>query len=337
MEEKQNIIGINKNSNLLPKTKVTVDKLAIILLTAIVGYVMLGCAPAKADGVVEDEKPTIEEVIPTPSPISTIKPTVTPTPTIKPTPTIMPELTTDQIKTLLGVYLATKTIGHNLGNVYEFVININKHDYRIYGYLVKGETSVTLEVYSVSCDEYLFSIDYSQGNKLSPNRYYENILNYNETLSALNPQAVKSVPLTSLAQFYKIWKIDYKNNETLNEFSQIMIDGTDSQINKLIKTFYLNEQLMDLFINSTPTEDMLPFWFYVPNTKMPEELNGYYSDITVSTPTATVSPASYKEKTDLNVTKGYKTMNYWNNRPKTMAVNSINKGGYIPSRGRSIA
>ncbi len=191
-------------------------------------------------------------------------------------PTPMPELTFEQKKMLLGTDLASKFPEVQSTSVYYFIIRINRHNYRIFGLLFWDESSSELDVYNLMCEEYLFTIDLSEGNKISNIKYYEHIKRLSSSLSKLNAMVVKSGDLLWLAATCKREKIDYKDNETLNEFSRIMKEGSNEEKSALWDTFYSKDQIIDLYINSTPQEDMLPFWFCVPDAKIPEELKEFY-------------------------------------------------------------
>lgn len=328
---KEEVKKINKDKAL----KVINPKLLLIYLTAALEMgLMLGCAPAKADEIVEDEKPTIEQV--TPEPISTA--TVSPTPTVKPTPkpTAMPFITPTPSPTATPIPTPTLTreqIIQRLGIDFKeddykatqiFVIHFvqNEQDKFIFvGY--KGINSYEVEFVSIFNYKFLFRVKNNYESK--PFAFYK-VPNYE--LVDLNPLLEKieikhCFNLNELPRVLEELGMEYVEDSFIEKIKNLEADEFNDR-NYSITTTYI----LDLYLKEFKPENMLFAYDYDSSYSGPTP--------TVS-PTATISPTGYKEKTDPNVAKGYNTINYWNNRPKTMTVNSINKGGYSSYKGRSIA
>ena len=143
---------------------------------------------------------------------------------------------------------------------------------------------------------------------------------------------IDSISLVDLAQIYKIKGKDYRNNVILEEMSKKMssIYSTEEESLELLNTIYSVIQYVDLYINSTPDDEILPFWYYTPNTKMPEELKGIYEDVRFpdTMPSSTVQQSS---RVDPNIKNGHTNSNYYNERNtgRTHYVTRVNsRGGF---------
>ena len=292
---------INKGKGITFKNLMIFGLLAVAALLA---PTLTGCMfPAKAAATTEPPA-NIASVSPSSKPTATPNPTVLPSQNIVDEPVItpevqqLPELTYEQKKMILGVSdivgLPSTCEGHELGNLFEITVKINKQEYRTPVYIIKssdpGQSGVS-KIYSVENDVYLFSIKLPSGTRVPSIKYYEYVTELNSTLKENNAEVVNSVALVVLAGRYKTLDIDYNNNDTLNEFYQIFNYGSEEEANALLKTYYSNDQTTDLSINSIPQEQLLPYWFYVPDVTIPEELADYYICQNTN-PTPIVSPTN---------------------------------------------
>jgi hypothetical protein len=50
------------------------------------------------------------------------------------------------------------------------------------------------------------------------------------------------------------------------------------EIEEIRQVFLSVDEMKEHFLNSTPQEEILPYWVYTPGAQIPEELKGIYSE-----------------------------------------------------------
>ena len=224
----------------------------------------VACAPASKAVLARTPQPT-------PTVTATATPTVSPspTPTLVPTPTPMPELTYEQKKSLLGI--DKDLTSHVAGALYCFNVSFSNLSGRIWC-ISYGAGSGKHDVYSVCNNEYLFSLQLPQSGATGVFEFSKYLSESNANLENLVLE--NSTNIVDMATDYDVWNFDYNNNQFLRDLSKkIKTDPTG-----VLNTPLSEEQIVDLIINSTPQDEIIPFWVYTPGAQIPEELKGIYSE-----------------------------------------------------------
>ena len=257
--------------------------LALVLLIMFVCTTgLIACAPANEAVLAITPEPT-----PTVTATPTQEPTPTPTPTPEPTPTPLPELTLEQKELLLGINEQATPITVDRVIVTNYSLNGKK--YRCWAFfendVEKTKESPTLDVYNIYDlfnGHYLFSISLPNKGIYTDGNYYP-ISMFKCFLSETNPvlsgmKLDMSFALCEVSPYYDEWEVDYNNDPTLKYFGDIYENGTPEQRNEVRDTVLMLEDQSQIFLNSTPQEEIMPFWVYTPGAQIPEELKAFYSE-----------------------------------------------------------
>ncbi|MPM15018.1 hypothetical protein SDC9_61383 [bioreactor metagenome] len=266
--------------------------LAILTLTIAIALLCSACAPANTVALADTPEPT---------PSATATPAPTPSPTPEPTPTLMPELTFEQKRLLLGID-NTLPIQTSCMQLVDFSFNNQEIRFCTVVYdnhnadLMKDGYGV-LDFYSVFDQKngYLFTvsipIDYNTGGgTVFLHQYLDYIVEINPALEGMKPLIIRNI--ASIAYFYDLRGIDYNDNETLKKWSDIYVSMDDSEIDKLGETFIPIDELVNIFLDATDQEKILPFWKYVPGAQVPDELKEFYPNETLL-PEGSLTPIPY--------------------------------------------
>ncbi len=228
-------------------------------------FLSLACAPGSMTASATTPEPTSTATA-TPTP----EPTPTPTPAATPTPTPMPELTYEQKKALLGIN--DDMTPQIVGTLYCYNITFNNESGRIWCVSYTNENDPNkYEMYSVCNREYLFTLQLPAG-ATGIFEYSKYLFESSKNLR--NLVLVNSTAIADMASTYDIWNIDYNNNGFLKNLQE----KTNQDWEAVLYTLLSKEQIVDLIIDSTPQDEIIPFWVYTPGAQIPEELKGIYSE-----------------------------------------------------------
>lgn len=230
-----------------------------------------GCGTAHAQELTQGEVCNEEDlaVTETPRPTSTPRPTVTPTvePTASPTP--RPELTYEQKRLLFE--FDENFEKHDVGNIVVFNISSSYISGRVYCIRVARDDDRTKkDVFSISNKQYLFTIQLPMGATFITD--YSKYL-YEESAAFDNLRLVNSSAFSNMARNYDAWGIDYNDNEFLKDLSE-RYNSDPIGVEDITLT---TDEIERVIIDSTPTDEIIPFWVYTPGATIPEELANIYS------------------------------------------------------------
>ena len=267
----------------------------ICLIALVCAMFFTACAPANMAVLASTPEPT-------PAATTIATPTVSPapTPTLSPSPTPMPELTYEQKKALLGIDEDFEP--HQLGSLEAVELSFGNITGRIWGITYwNDKVSSRFDFHSVCNDEYLFTIDMLDNRSISPSDYQDFLCDWNVNLK--NLKLANATSLGDMARNYKINKISYNNCQEIDD----IFAKSEENWGKTAYTVLSEEQIIDLIINSTPQEKIIPFWVYTPGAQIPEELKGLYSEedyppapaasTSAAIPSITPTPAPMPEMT----------------------------------------
>lgn len=269
--------------------KLNCKTIAMIFATIILALCSVACAPANEVVLASTPEPT---ATPTVSP--------TPTPTFTPSPTPMPELTYEQKKMLLGVDEDFEPT--LIGSLIVVELSFGNVTGRIWG-ITYGDDAVSsrFDFHSVCNDEYLFTIDMLNNRNIAVGDYPNYLYDWSPNL--VNLKLINSTALSDMARTYKYGNISYNNCQ---EIKDIFSRGEENW-EKTAYTVLSTEQIVDLIIQSTPQEKIIPFWVYTPGATIPDELKGIYSEAeyppvpaattSATIPSLTPTPAPLPEMT----------------------------------------
>ena len=274
---------------------------------------MGACLPPAVAHATPTDTPEITQMVEaTSAPTPTLKPTATPAPTENPTPTPMPELTFEQKKALLGIkdglgpYIAAQIAVFNIS--FE-TPNGNIIEGRVFcGYRERQSDFDQENCFNLSNGTYLFTYSYNGAAQIPSTEIFKHLTEeYSPNLKNLKLKDSTSLP--EMAIEYNKKGLNYLNNSFLNNLSNLLVKDLMQAAN--VKITY--EELIKLIIESTPQEEIIPFWTYTPGAKIPEELKGLYSEVDYP-PAALPAPIPQSNKIDRNVTHGYANTEYFNQK-----------------------
>ncbi len=205
-----------------------------------------------------------------------------------PTPIPTPELTLEQKELLLGIGKESSAYPVDDIDVYHYILD--GHTYRIwtvaFGNREKSKNSngkYVLDVYDIFTLQYLFSIGLPNngvdidGQGFSPTQYVDFLFETNPALKGV--RLVLSFGLVTGSRTYKQEYIEYNSNSILDSFCEsFSISSTKEQREATSNTMLSVDMQKEIFLDSTPQEEILPYWVYTPGAQIPEELKGIYSE-----------------------------------------------------------
>jgi hypothetical protein len=205
-----------------------------------------------------------------------------------PAPTPAPELTLEQKELLLGMGKESSVYRVNNIDVYHYVLD--GHNYRSWTVSVSNEEKsknsngkYVLDVYDIFTFQYLFSIGLpnngidKDGQGFSPSQFVDFLYETNPVLKGM--RLVLSFGLSTGSRDYKYENIDYNNNAVLDSFRESYSNsGTEEQRTATSNTMLSVDMQKEIYLDSTPQEEILPYWVFTPGAQIPEELKGIYSE-----------------------------------------------------------
>ena len=207
-----------------------------------------------------------------------------PTPVLTPMPDDLKEL-------LLGIGKNSEPCKVGTIQVYNYELKGKKFRCWVYSYHNKEKSIESNgcevdDIFEIFTGQYLFSISLPN-NGIDKDGQDFSISQYAAYMSETNP-ALKGMKLehafglSEVAYYYRIWNIDYNNDEFLNGFCEYFIgDYTpedEMELESTRQTFLPVDFMKEVFLNSTPQEEIMPFWVFTPGAQIPEELKGIYSE-----------------------------------------------------------
>lgn len=261
--------------------------LAVITACVILGssLTISGCGFPKASAVVAaaDTPAATQKVLPTPE----RTPTAVPTPTEKPTPTPMPELTQEQKELLLGINDKFHTL--KVKNINIFCFELDEQKFITWTYSILSREDHGYKHYQIFNGTYLFSVSFENTDIESQELY-----KYVSTKSSLlnNAEFIGSCALPSIPTRFKKLGIKYDGNELIDKFHKDSYNMSDPDpFKKDIQTILTKDDLIYLYLDTTPQENIPPFWIYTEGATIPDELIGIYTNGVIPTPAPTFEPA----------------------------------------------
>lgn len=288
------IFDIEKINKFKQKFKDIWKKLRIalyVLPEVVMAFASAGCSEAKADVI--PEKTPIEQNLVVKTPTVTFTPTPTKAPTPKPTPT--PELTFEQKKLMLGIDKDFDS--YALGNIVVFNYNLNNKKRRVWTvFEIDSEKPNVQYFYNMFNYEYLFSMTLPENAFISTGnfcQYMDSNIAALDGIKYRNSTSPLTIPLA-----YKGWGENYNNNQNLNEMCERYQNSTSAEEDMQISlTPFSMDELVDLYISSTPQDELCPFWEYVPGAEVPDELKEIFPNVTpLPLPEESMSPEGYPRK-----------------------------------------
>ena len=215
---------------------------------------------------------------------------LSPTPILTPTPALTPM--PDDLKQLL-LWNGINSNAHEVGQIFVYNYELKGNKYRCWVFeVINKEKSIesngckVIDVFDIFTTGYLFSLSLPN-NGIDQNGQRFSISQaatfLSETNPALDGMSIKHASsLCGLAYDYKIWEIDYNNEEFLNELSEPFYSSytpeVENELERRRQMVLPMDFMKDVFLNSTPHEEIMPFWVYFPGAQIPEELKGIYSE-----------------------------------------------------------
>lgn len=189
-----------------------------------------------------------------------------PTPVITP----IPDNYKEQMLPLLGIDQDFEEF-YEFGQIGEYYYLLNGSKRIIWTISYYGTPTGTIDVHSLFNGEYLFSWYVDPDNRPKDLACSDEWKYHSASSPMLDGvQLLGSGTLSDLIHNYKDWGIAYSGNELLDKVQydswyDFEAFSTDADL-PLIK-----DQIIDLYLELTPTDYIPPFWEYVPNAVTPDE------------------------------------------------------------------
>ena len=245
--------------------------LAVLVFTSLFSAGCAAGSPAAPSAAPE----TAAEATPT------VEPTATPTPSPVPTPT----LTEEQKK--ISVWMGEDYSGYAPATILLFYAEFNGEGRLIWAIKEPSATQGVFNFYEAFNRQLLFQVTVPMEDQLkaNPNTYTKYISQVGESFSQYT--------FLASCKLFDIDDLFIKNNLNATGISDPYW-AINSYIDEESYGVYpwTKDKMLSAYIDSTPTEYLLPFWEYVPNAVKPADFDNPPSP----TPAATPMPALSREQ-----------------------------------------
>lgn len=247
---------------------------------------LCGCIflPTYAETSATDLPEPTEMVTPSPKPSPTVCSTAKPTPTSESTP--MPELTQEQKELLLGIN--DKFDALIVNNINIFCFELDEQKFITWTYSIISPEEKAYKHYQIFNGTYLFNASLPENIEIESGEFYKYVFTKSSLLN--NAKFIGSCTLTSIPSCFKKCGIKYDGNELIDKFYKDSYNISDPDtFRKDGQTILTKDDLIFLYLDTTPLENIPPFWIYTEGATIPDELSGIYTNGVIPT----VSPTSY--------------------------------------------
>ena len=207
-----------------------------------------------------------------------------------PSPTLIPapELTLEQKELLLGI--GKESSVYKVSNIDVFHYVLGGHNYRCWTVSVSNEEksknsngNYVFDVFDIFTFQYLFSISLpnngidKDGQPYSSYSFKDYLFETSPALKGM--RIILSFGLAVGSRYYKYENIDYNNNAVLDSFCESYSNsGTEEERTAISNTILSVDMQKEIYLDSTPQDEIMPYWIFTPGAQIPEDLKEIYSE-----------------------------------------------------------